>query len=194
MRTGLRECTGLQAHPSRLRASRVLCKPKRARPPPERGGRFHRRARVAAADPKVCRHGGGEEAINHGWVEATAKAALGFVVELEKARHRIPRHPSSGSPRHPHQSGLADLRLWPLGRCPDLDFQVERDETVDVWRVRQLQRDTPAWMKDDGELPTHERETRAPGSGLARAQWARQGLIHFTPAQPQAAVPSGPAG
>jgi toxin ParE1/3/4 len=37
-----------------------------------------------------------EEAIEHYLVESTAKVALGFVDELEKAYAHIARHPSSG--------------------------------------------------------------------------------------------------
>ena len=80
-----------------------------------------------------------EEAIDHYLVEATAKAALGFVDELEKACVHIARQPASGSPRYAHPLGLglglADLRFRPLGRYPHLIFYVECDEHIDVWRV-----------------------------------------------------------
>ena len=89
-----------------------------------------------------------EEAIDHYLVEATAKVALGFVDELEKAYAHIARFPASGSPRYAHQLGLADLRFWPLGRYPSLVFYVERDEHIDVWRVLHEQRDIPAWMNE----------------------------------------------
>ena len=68
-----------------------------------------------------------EDAIEHYLVEATTRAALGFVDELEKAYNHIARHPSSGSPRYAHQLGLADLRFWRLGRYPYLVFYVERE-------------------------------------------------------------------
>lgn len=89
-----------------------------------------------------------EEAIDHYLMEATAKVALAFVDEIEKAYAHIARHPSSGSPRYAHQLGLADLRFWPLGRYPYLVFYVERDEYIDVWRVLHEQRDIPAWMNE----------------------------------------------
>ena len=89
-----------------------------------------------------------EEAIDHYLVEATAKVALRFVDELEKAYTHIARHPASGSPRYAHQLGLADLRFWPLGRYPYLVFYVERDGHIDVWRVLHEQRDIPAWMDE----------------------------------------------
>jgi len=89
-----------------------------------------------------------EEAIDHYLVEATAKVALGFVDELEKAYAHIARHRTSGSPRYAHQLGLADLRFWPIGRYPYLVFYVECDEHIDVWRVLHEQRDIPAWMNE----------------------------------------------
>ena len=89
-----------------------------------------------------------EAAIDHYLVEATAKVALGFVDELEKAYAHIARHPASGPPRYAHQLGLADLRFWPLGRYPYLIFYVECDEHIDVWRVLHEQRDIPAWMNE----------------------------------------------
>lgn len=89
-----------------------------------------------------------DEAIDHYLVEASAKVALGFTDELEKAYAHIARHPASGSPRYAHQLGLADLRFWPLGRYPYLVFYVERDEQIDVWRVLHEQRDIPAWMNE----------------------------------------------
>jgi toxin ParE1/3/4 len=89
-----------------------------------------------------------EEAIDHYLVEVTAKVALGFVDELEKAYAHIARHPASGSPRYAHQLGLADLRFWPLGRYPYLVFYIEHGEHIDVWRVLHEQRDIPAWMND----------------------------------------------
>ena len=89
-----------------------------------------------------------EEAIDHYLVEATAKVALGFVDELEKAYAHIARFPASGSPRYAHQLGLTDLRFWPLGRYPYLVFYLERDEHIDVWRVLHEQRDIPAWLNE----------------------------------------------
>ena len=89
-----------------------------------------------------------KEAIDHYLVEATAKVALGFVDELEKAYAHIARHPASGSPRCAHQLGLADLRFWPLGRHAYLIFYAECDEHIDVWRVLHEQRDIPAWMNE----------------------------------------------
>ena len=89
-----------------------------------------------------------EEAIDHYLVEASAKLAMGFVDELEKAYGHIARHPALGSPRYAHQLGLADMRFWSLGRYPCLVFYVEREEHIDVWRVLHEQRDIPAWMNE----------------------------------------------
>jgi toxin ParE1/3/4 len=103
---------------------------------------------VKGVVPRELANSDVEEAIDHHLAEASAKVALGFVDELEKAYAHIARHPASGSPRYAHQLGLADLRFWPLGRYPYLIFYVERDEHIDVWRVLHEQRDIPAWMNE----------------------------------------------
>ena len=94
---------------------------------------------VKGVVPRGLANGDVEEAIDHALVEATAKVALGFVDELEKACVHIARQPASGSPRYAHPLGLglglADLRFRPLGRYPHLIFYVECDEHIDVWRV-----------------------------------------------------------
>ena len=89
-----------------------------------------------------------DAAIDHYLVEASAKVAMGFVDELEKAYAHIARQPTSGSPRYAHQLGIPDLRFWPLGRYPYLVFYVEQDDHIDVWRVLHAQRDIPAWMNE----------------------------------------------
>jgi toxin ParE1/3/4 len=98
--------------------------------------------------PRELAHRDVEEAIDHHLAEASAKVALRFVDELEKAYAHISRQPASGSPRCAHQLGLADLRIWPLGRYPSLVFYIERDEHIDVWRVLDGRRDIPAWMNE----------------------------------------------
>ena len=89
-----------------------------------------------------------EEAIDHYLVEASAKLAMGFVDELEKAYGHIARHPASGSPRYAHQLGLVDMRFWSLGRYPCRVFYIEREEHIDVWHVLHEQRDIPSWMDE----------------------------------------------
>ncbi len=38
------------------------------------------------------------------------------------------------------------LRFWPLTRYPHLNFYMEMDDHIDVWRVLHGERDIPAWM------------------------------------------------
>lgn len=91
---------------------------------------------VKAIVPRKLANRDVDEAIEHDLGDSTTKVALGFVDELEKAYAHIARHPASGSPRHAHQLGLADLRFWPLRRYPYLFFYVDRHDHIDVWRVR----------------------------------------------------------
>ncbi|CEE71419.1 hypothetical protein GUF72_10655 [Xanthomonas citri pv. citri] len=43
---------------------------------------------------------------------------------------------------------LQDVRVWPLDGFPYLLFYVERDASIVIWRVLQMQRDLPAWMSE----------------------------------------------
>lgn len=103
---------------------------------------------VKGVVPRALANADVEQAIDHYLVEASEKAALGFIDELEKAYAHIARQPASGSPRYAHQLGLDDLRFWPLGRYPYLVFYVEREGHIDVWRVLHQQRDIPTWMNE----------------------------------------------
>ncbi len=41
--------------------------------------------------------------------------------------------------------------MWPLARYPQVVFDVEQADHVDVWRVLHGQRDIPAWMSQAPE-------------------------------------------
>jgi toxin ParE1/3/4 len=81
--------------------------------------------------------------------EATAKVALDFVADLEKAYRHIGRSPATGSTRYAFALDIQGLRSWPMSHFPYLIFYFERDDHVDVWRVMQSQRDIPNWMGED---------------------------------------------
>jgi toxin ParE1/3/4 len=89
-----------------------------------------------------------DAAIDHYLGEGSASAALGFVDALEKAYSHLARLPAAGSPRYAHDLNLPGLRSWPLTRYPYLVFYFEQNDSVDVWRVLQGQRDIPAWMNE----------------------------------------------
>jgi toxin ParE1/3/4 len=92
-----------------------------------------------------------DEAIVYYLREAGRDAALGFVAALEKAFLHISEHPAAGSTRYTIELQLPGLRSWPVAQHPYLVFYVERDESIDVWRVLQSQRDLPAWLRDPTE-------------------------------------------
>jgi toxin ParE1/3/4 len=77
------------------------------------------------------------------------EAALRWVDALEAAYRHLQRHPATGSPRHAHELNLPGLRAWPLKRFPYLVFYREMDEQIEVWRVLHMERDIPAWLRED---------------------------------------------
>ncbi|WP_420634373.1 type II toxin-antitoxin system RelE/ParE family toxin [Candidatus Palauibacter sp.] len=89
-----------------------------------------------------------EEAVAHYLDAGGAKAALGFIEELEGALGHISRHPGSGSPRCGQEVNLAGLCSWPLTSYPHVVFYMEGRTTVDVWRVLHGRRDIPASLRE----------------------------------------------
>lgn len=64
------------------------------------------------------------------------------------ALRRVGAHPRAGASRHAVALKLDGLRFWPIQKFPYLISYIEREDRVDVWRVRHAQRDIPAWMGD----------------------------------------------
>ena len=93
-----------------------------------------------------------DEAIEHYLNEAGGKAALGFIDKLERAFLHIARRPAAGSPRYAHELDLPGLRVWPVKRYPYLVFYMEREHSIDVWRVLHGKRDIPAWIRESGAV------------------------------------------
>ena len=91
-----------------------------------------------------------DEAIEHYLNEAGGRAALGFIDGLERAFLHIARRPAAGSPRYAHELDLPRLRVWPVKRHPYLVFYMEREHSIDVWRVLHGKRDIPAWIRESG--------------------------------------------
>ncbi|MEQ8033428.1 type II toxin-antitoxin system RelE/ParE family toxin [Xanthomonas sp. WHRI 6106] len=81
--------------------------------------------------------------------QAGLAVELAFTDALEVAVKTLMRHPGVGSSRHAVLLKLQHLRVWPLKGFPYLIFYIERDADVVIWRVLQMQRDIPAWMRDD---------------------------------------------
>jgi toxin ParE1/3/4 len=62
-----------------------------------------------------------EDELTHYLVdEGSEQAALGFIVEIERAYARLSRHPNIGSPRYAFELDVPGLRSWPLDRYPHL--------------------------------------------------------------------------
>lgn len=89
-----------------------------------------------------------ETALEHYRSEASEAVALGFVAAIERAYSHIGHHPGSASSRLSHELNLPALRAWPVRDYPYIVFYVEREESIDVWRVLHGQRDIPGWLRE----------------------------------------------
>ena len=92
-----------------------------------------------------------DEAVGHYLAEARAAVALALIDALEEVCHRLEEHPASGSPRHARELSLPGLCSWVVRGFPYLDFYVEREAEIDVWRVLHAARDIPAWLREPRE-------------------------------------------
>lgn len=87
-----------------------------------------------------------DEVLTHYEDEAGAAIARRFIDALERALVHVGRHPATGSPRYATELGLPGLRSWPVDGFPYLVFYVQRQGSIDVWRLLHAQRDIPAWL------------------------------------------------
>ncbi|MDB5703236.1 MAG: plasmid stabilization protein [Sphingomonas bacterium] len=90
-----------------------------------------------------------EAAIDYYVREAGPDVALAFIDALRDAYQAIGDNPATGSPRFAHELNLPGLRTRKLARYPFLAFYLDRADHIDVWRVLHMQRDIPAWLRDE---------------------------------------------
>ena len=67
---------------------------------------------------------------------------------VEAAAKRISRNPSLGSLRFAYELSVPDLRVVSVGKFPYLLFYLERETSVDVWRLLHTSRDIPASLQE----------------------------------------------
>ena len=89
-----------------------------------------------------------ESASGYYAAEASAAAAIRFVDAVEAAARRIGRNPRLGSLRFAYELTVPDLRVVAVGRFPYLLFYLERETSVDVWRLLHTSRDIPVSLQD----------------------------------------------
>jgi toxin ParE1/3/4 len=92
-----------------------------------------------------------DEAVAYYLEHASERIALGFIDALERALAQVARHPASGSPRYAELLDLPALRAFPLRRYPFILFYVERESSIDIWRVLHGERDLPTWLREPTE-------------------------------------------
>ena len=81
-------------------------------------------------------------------IEAGAATAIRFVHAVEAAARRIGRNPRLGSLRFAYELTVPDLRVVAVGRFPYLLFYLERETSVDVWRLLHTSRDIPVSLQN----------------------------------------------
>ncbi len=89
-----------------------------------------------------------ESASSYYAAEADVATAIRFVDAVEATARRIGRNPRLGSLRFAYELAVPDLRVVAVGRFPYLLFYLERETSVDVWRVLHTSRDIPASLQD----------------------------------------------
>lgn len=112
-----------------------------------------------------------DAALAHYLEEGGAPVAQAFIDALEQAFQHVGRHPATGSPRYATELGLPGLRSWPLDGFPYLVFYVQRQGSIDVWRLLHAQRDIPAWLASPVTGPTEVRERAARYAVLHDEVW-----------------------
>ena len=80
--------------------------------------------------------------------EAVVATAIRFVDAVEAAARRIGRDPRLGSLRFAYELAVPDLRVVAAGSFPYRLFYLEREVSVDVWRLLHTSRDIPASLQD----------------------------------------------
>lgn len=73
---------------------------------------------------------------------------------LEAAYRHIARYPTSGLPRYGYELDMPGLRAWPVKRHPYPVFYIERDDRIEVWRVKRREHQPfyplPSWERGKG--------------------------------------------
>lgn len=93
-------------------------------------------------------HRDAEAAVDYYSREAGLAVALDFIDALQAAYGFISDRPSAGSPRYSFELAIPGLRSRRLKGFPYLVFYVERDDSVDVWRLLHARSDIPVWMRE----------------------------------------------
>ena len=89
-----------------------------------------------------------ESASNFYVAEADVATSTRFVDAVEATVQRIGRNPRLGSLRFAYELSVPDLRVMAVGKFPYLVFYLERETSVDVWRLLHSSRDIPTSLQE----------------------------------------------
>lgn len=70
---------------------------------------------------------------------------------MPTANREIAERPGTGSLRYAHELDIPGLQFRAAGKFPYLVFYMENQNGIDVWRVLQGARDTPAALREPRE-------------------------------------------
>ena len=91
-----------------------------------------------------------DEAAHYHLEKGGPAVAGAFIDAVEDVFRHVGEWPERGSPRYAHELGIPGLRVRSAGKCPYPVFYVERDTSIEVWRVLHGARDIPARMREPG--------------------------------------------
>ena len=89
-----------------------------------------------------------DEAAAYYLEEAGPAVAEAFIDAMEEVFRHVGERPASGSPRYAHELDIPGLRFRPAGKFPYLVFFIERDNSIEVWRVLHGARNIPERMRE----------------------------------------------
>ena len=89
-----------------------------------------------------------ESASSYYVAEADVATAIRFVDAVEATTQRIGRNPRLGSLRFAYELSVPDLPVMSVGKFPYLLIYLEREGSVDVWRLLHASRDIPASLQE----------------------------------------------
>lgn len=89
-----------------------------------------------------------ESASGYYVAEVDVATAIRFVDAVEAVAKRIGRNPRVGSLRFAYELSIPDLRAVSVGKFPYVLFSLERETSVDVWRLLHTSRDIPTSLQE----------------------------------------------
>ena len=92
-----------------------------------------------------------DEAADYYVEKAGPAVAEAFIDAMEDVFRQVGERPAAGSSRYAHEPDIPGLRFRPAGKFPYLVLYVERDNSIEIWRVLHGARHIPERMREPNE-------------------------------------------